>query len=127
MKTLNIDLTNHSDFTAAWLADAVLNSAFKGEQSNALKAGELMADAKTILQGADSNGEISQAKLNRLATRIGMHEEQQAAFQATLDEVAPVWCKLTGKKAWAPYPQGGTATPMDATATNAFFAERIAK
>ena len=126
MEKLIINLKDHSDFTAAWLADAVCNSSLKGAENNVAKATELMADAKTILDGNDPNGEISQSKLNRLAARIEMHETQEAAFQVTLDETAAVWCKLTGKKAWVPY-SGGNVTPKDATATNAFFAERIAK
>ena len=126
MEKLIINLKDHSDFTAAWLADAVCNSSLKGVEHNVAKAAELMAEAKTILKGADPHGEINQSKLDRLASRIEMYEVQEAAFQDTLDETAPVWCKLTGKKAWAPY-SGGNVTPKDATATNAFFAERIAK
>ena len=69
MEKLIINLKDHSDFTAAWLADAVCNSSLKGVENNVAKATELMADAKTILDGNDPNGEISQSKLNRLAAR----------------------------------------------------------
>jgi hypothetical protein len=123
---LIVDLKDHSDFTAAWLADAICNSSLKGVDTNVAKAADLMADAKKILKGADPDGEISQSKLNRLASRIEMHENQEKAFQATLDVTAAIWVKLTGKKAWVPY-SGGNVTPKDATATNAFFADRIAK
>ena len=126
MKTLKIDLTGSNDFTAAWIADAVCNSAHKGEASNQAKVDELMAEAKTIFEGNDPNGEINQTKLNRLASRIEMHEAQGAFFLKTVNEVSKIWCTLTGKTVWAPY-SGGTATPKDATATNAFFADRIAK
>ena len=126
MKKLIVDLKDHSDFTAAWLADAICNSSLKGVDTNVAKAAELMADAKTILSGADPDGEINQTKLNRLASRIEMHENQEKAFQATLDATAAVWVTLTGKKAWVPY-SGGNVTPKNATATNAFFADRIAK
>ena len=126
MKKLIVDLKDHSDFTAAWLADAICNSSLKGVDTNVAKAAELMADAKTIFSGADPDGEINQTKLNRLASRIEMHENQEKAFQATLDATAAVWVTLTGKKAWVPY-SGGNVTPKNATATNAFFADRIAK
>ena len=126
MDKLIVDLKDHSDFTAAWLADAICNSSLKGVDTNVAKAAELMADAKTILSGADPDGEINQTKLNRLASRIEMHENQEKAFQATLDATAAVWVTLTGKKAWVPY-SGGNVTPKNATATNAFFADRIAK
>jgi hypothetical protein len=126
VKKLIVDLKDHSDFTAAWLADAICNSSLKGVDTNVAKAAELMADAKTILSGADPDGEINQTKLNRLASRIEMHENQEKAFQATLDATAAVWVTLTGKKAWVPY-SGGNVTPKNATATNAFFADRIAK
>jgi len=126
MDKLVINLKDHTDFTAAWIVDAVCNSALKGAESNLLKAADLVAAAKEIFEGQDPNGEISQTKLNRLASRIEMHEDQRDAFQETLDSASKVWCTLTGKKKWAAY-SAGNATPKDATATNAFFAERIAK
>jgi hypothetical protein len=36
------------------------------------------------------------------------------------------WCEVTGKDVWRPY-SSGTATKRDATATNAFFAQRLKK
>lgn len=125
MENLNLDLTDHSDFTAAWIADAICNSCLKGVENNVTKIDELMAEAKAIYAGADPHGEINQTKLNRLASRVEMHENQQEAFQNTLTETAAIWCQLSNKKEWVPY-SGGNATPKDATATNAFFADRIA-
>tara|TARA_R110000823_G_scaffold99584_1_gene214928 strand:- start:7955 stop:8338 length:384 start_codon:yes stop_codon:yes gene_type:complete len=125
MKNFTVDLSQASDFTAAWLIDAVANSAFKGAQSNRLKAAELLSEAKEILTGADSNGEIAQTKLNRIATRIEMHEEQERFFHDNLDHAAVEWQTITGKKSWTPYSGGKEATPKNATATNKFFAERM--
>ena len=126
MKKLIIDLKGSSDFTTAWIVDAVCNSSLKGVDTNVAKTDEMMAEAKKILKGADPHGEINQSKLDRLASRIAMHEGQEKFFQTTLDTAAATWCKVTGKKAWAPY-SGGNVTPKNATATNAFFAKRIAK
>jgi hypothetical protein len=124
MKSFKIDFTKANDFVTAWLLDANANSAHKGVQTNAMKGADVLSEARKIRSGDYPNAEFSQSKLNRLALRLAMHEEQEAAFQVVLDSSSKAWCAVTGKKAWAPY-SAGNATPQNATATNAFFDQRL--
>ena len=124
MKDFKIDFSKANDFVIAWVLDANANSAHKGVQSNRMKAAEALSEARHIRSGDFPNAEFSQSKLNRLASKIAMHEEQEAAFQSVLDKASKAWVAVTGKKAWVPY-SAGNATPQDATATNAFFDERL--
>lgn len=125
MKNFTIELKDCSDFEATWILGALANSAHKGVQSNALQSADLSAKAQEIFEGNDPDGEISQTKLNRIASRIVLNDEQEAWFQAQKDAAVARWEVITGK-AWAPF--SGTKLPaMSATATNKFFADRLAK
>jgi hypothetical protein len=125
MKKHTLDFTDMNDFVKAWILDAVANSCYKGVTSNTFKSADLLSEAREIRSSESPNKEFSQSKLNRLATRIAMHEEQEAVFQKTLDEAAAAWVKITGKKSWAPYSSGSSAAPMAQTAVNSFFDERL--
>jgi hypothetical protein len=124
MEKFTIDMSAMNDFVKAWHLDAIANSAHKGVQTNQLKAAELLSEAREITKGDDANAEFAQDKLNRLATRIAMHEEQEGVFQTSLDHAAQAWVTVTGKKAWTPYAASNTPT-MDKTAANAFFSTRL--
>jgi hypothetical protein len=126
MEKITLNFKGQSDFIVAWILDGIANSADKGVKNNVAKADELMADAKELYtEGDEAHNEVVQSKLNRLASRIEMHEEQAATFAEHRDQAAKAYCQVTGKKAWTAYVAGG-ATPKDATATNAFFAKRLA-
>jgi hypothetical protein len=124
MTTFEIDFSETNDFVAAWVLDGIANSCHKGVLNNTLKVAELLAAAKTVYEDEDPSSELPQAKLNRLATRVEMHEDQEQFFQTNLDKAAAAWCIASGKKSWTPYAVGN-ATPKNATATNKFFGDRL--
>jgi hypothetical protein len=124
MSAFQIDFSETNSFVASWILDGIANSCYKGVLNNQVKVAECTAAAKTIYESDDPSGEVPQAQLNRLATRIEMHEEQEQFFQTALDKAAAAWCIAADKKAWSPY-SPGNVTPKDATATNEFFADRL--
>jgi len=126
MEQITLKFKGESDFAVAWVLDGIANSGYKGETVNENSSSELMAEAKALYsEGDEAHNEIAQTKLNRLASRIEMHENQAKFFSGIKKQAAKAWCQVTGKKDWTPYVAGG-ATPKDATATNAFFAARLA-
>ena len=125
VKKFILDTSSANDFVKAWMLDGIANSCHKGETHNRLKAAEYLSEARSIRSSTEPNAEFSQSKLNRLQTRIAMHEEQQSSFQGWKDQAAAEWVKLTGNKSWKPYASGPSVTPMDQTAVNAFFDERL--
>jgi hypothetical protein len=123
VNNFQIDLTDASDYLAAWLVNAVANSAHNGVKTNVGKADDLQAAVDELQEGPHATSDGTQDKINRLGQRMEMHDDQEVWFQARKDEAVSRWLEITGKKSWAPF-SFGNVTPKDATATNKYIADR---